>query len=197
MSMPIIGLTGGIASGKSTVAQLFAELGAGIIDADQIARDVVALGTPALAQIIQHFSQDVLSADGTLNRQILRQHIFEHPTQRLWLEGLLHPLIRKQMTQQAKRLKTPYGIMIIPLLKNHEDYPILKRVIVVDTPETLQLERLQQRDHSSLTQAQAMLAAQLSRTERLKLADDVIKNNGDITVLKTQVNILHQRYLKL
>lgn len=193
----MIGLTGGIASGKSAVAALFAELGAGIVDADQVAREVVAPGTPALHAIVERFGKTVLNTDGSLNRQTLRQQIFQHPLQRLWLEGLLHPLIRTMMQQQAQRLKTPYGIAVIPLLKNPADYPWLQRILVVDAPKNLQLQRLQQRDHIDKMQAEAILAAQLSREERLALADDVLENTGNLATLSSRVQQLHHVYSEL
>lgn len=196
MSKPLIGLTGGIASGKSTVAGLFADLGVGVVDADQVAREVVMPDTPALGKIIEHFGPTVLTAEGLLNRAALREQIFKDPQQRVWLEQLLHPLIRERMLAQAATLQSPYGLLMIPLLTDPTRYP-LTRICVVDMPEQLQLQRLQARDALTLAQAQAIVAAQASREQRLRLAHDVIDNQGDRAALQAQVARLHEIYFTL
>jgi dephospho-CoA kinase len=192
--MLVVGLTGGIASGKSTVASLFADLGIEIIDADIIARELVAPGKPALAAIVAHFGESLLTADGHLNRRALREKVFHNPKQRLWLENLLHPPIREELNARATQAKGPYCILAIPLLTDRKHYPLIKRVLLVDAPEHLQLQRVQQRDQISLVQAKAILTAQSSRETRLALADDIIVNDGDLSQLSTQVQAYHQRY---
>jgi dephospho-CoA kinase len=193
----VVGLTGGIGSGKSTVANLFAELGIDLVDADIIAREMVALHSPALNEIAKHLGASVLNQDGSLNRKALREKVFQDPASRIWLENLLHPLIREAIIRQSLSAKSPYCIAVIPLLKSREDYPILNRVLVVDAPEALQIFRIQQRDQANEAQAKAIIAAQMPREERLKLADDIIINNGNIDSLASEVAALHQHYLKL
>ncbi|MDF2940179.1 MAG: coaE [Gammaproteobacteria bacterium] len=197
MSKFIIGLTGGIGSGKSTVANLFAELGIELIDADIIAREVVAPHSPALNEIVTHFGSVVLNQDSSLNRKALREKVFQDPVSRIWLENLLHPLIRKEIIRQSLSAQSPYCIAVIPLLKSREDYPILNRVLVVDAPESIQIARIQQRDQVDEAQAKAIIAAQMPRFDRLKLADDVMINDGHIAGLKREVERLHQQYLNL
>ena len=193
----MVGLTGGIASGKSTVADLFKALGITIIDADHITRELVKPGSTVLSQIIDHFGAHLLQADHSLNRQALRQHVFNHPQERLWLENLLHPLVRENMQSEAAKITSPYGILMIPLLNDATHYPFIQRILVVDAPEVLQLERVQARDQVDITHAKAIVAAQLSREARLKLAHDVIENTGNLAALKQRVLQLHQQYLLL
>lgn len=192
-----IGLTGGIGSGKSTVAELFADLGITIIDADVIAREVVQPGSRALKQIAAHFGPGILEADETLNRRALRDKIFDNETERKWLEQLLHPLILEEMRQQSEKAPGTYCILVIPLLLEIAPYEIIGRILVVDAPETLQAERARQRDQLSQTQIDAILKAQTSRLQRLAVADDVIHNDGSLADLKQQVLKLHNRYLEL
>jgi len=190
----VIGLTGGIASGKTTVANLFAEQGIALIDADLIARELVKPGQNALLKIVQHFGKVVLHDDGSLNRCALREIIFQNPHQRAWLDNLLHPLIRAQLNEKALQAKSPYCLLIIPLLTDRQHYPVINRVLLVDAPEHIQIQRLCERDKISLAQARAILTAQSTREARLALADDIIINEGDIAQLKSQVAELHQRY---
>lgn len=193
-----IGLTGGIASGKSTVAQRFHELGVPVVDADESARSVVALGTPGLEQISRRFGAKVLTAGGELDRRALRNLIFADPSQRRDLEAILHPLIRADMDENAAAAQGPYLIMAIPLLiEGGEHLKRVDRVLVVDVTEEVQLQRVMARDGGNSTQARAILAAQASRENRIKAADDVLLNEGSVSELRQAVDGLHQRYLRL
>ncbi len=190
-----VGLTGGIASGKSTVANLFADLGVTIIDTDMIAREVVAPGSPLLPKIAGHFGRDVLAADGSLDRRALRQRVFADPAERLWLEQLTHPEIRRLTDERSDAAPGPYSIVAIPLLVETGGKDRFDRVLVVDCAPELQIARLQARDGSTRAQAEAALAAQVSRADRLAVADDVIHNDGDIAHLRDQVDKLHRAYV--
>lgn len=192
----IIGLTGGIGSGKSTVARAFGELGAGWVDADDIAREVVMPGEPALAAITQRFGQQILDADGGLNRAALRQIVFSNPEQRRWLESETHPRIRERLQLRLKELalNSPYVLLVSPLLFESGQDALAQRTLVVDVPEALQLSRTLARDGVSEAQVRAILAAQLSRQERLSRAHDVIDNSGSLEYLQHQVVTLHRRY---
>ncbi len=190
-----VGLTGGIASGKSTVADLFAALGVTIIDTDVIAREIVAPGSPLLAKIAEHFGSDVIAADGGLDRRALRQRVFADPAERQWLEQLTHPEIRRLTDERSDAAPGPYSIVAIPLLVETGGKDRFDRVLVVDCEPELQLARLQARDGSTRAQAEAALAAQVSRAERLAVADDVIHNDGDIARLRDQVETLHRAYV--
>ena len=192
----IIGLTGGIGSGKSTVARAFGELGVGWVDADDIAREVVMPGEPALAAIAQRFGQQVLDADGGLNRAALRQIVFSDPEQRRWLESETHPRIRERLQLRLKELalNSPYVLLVSPLLFESGQDALAQRTLVVDVPEALQLSRTLARDGVSEAQVRAILAAQLSRQERLSRAHDVIDNSGSLEHLQHQVVTLHRRY---
>lgn len=194
----IVGLTGGIASGKTQVTQLFAEKNVPIIDADEIARRVVARGSQGLSQIVAHFGEDLLLDSGDLNRSQLRERIFSHEPDRLWLNALLHPLI-EQATQQdiQKHQQALYVIWAVPLLIETQLHQKVDRVLLVDCPVELQRQRLMQRDHIDRTLANAMIAAQLDRKTRLNNADDVIQNHHDLADLKHQVGALHAFYCRL
>lgn len=192
-----IGLTGGIASGKSTVAQRFLELGVPVIDADEAARTVVQPGQPGLAQVIERFGAGVLAADGQLDRRTLRNLIFADPALRGSLESILHPLIRTEMERLAAAADGPYLVLDIPLLvegagRNHVD-----RILVVDVDEGVQLQRVMARDSATENQARAILAAQASRATRLRAADDILDNSGSVAGLQQSIERLHQRYLQL
>jgi dephospho-CoA kinase len=192
-----IGLTGGIASGKSTVAQRFAELGVPVIDADEAARTVVAPGTPGLAQVVRRFGSGVIDGNGALDRRALRNLIFDDPNSRRDLEAILHPLIRASMEQSAGMATGPYLVMAIPLLIEGGSRDRVDRVLVVDTDENMQLQRVLSRDGGSLEQARAILASQASRADRLAAADDVLLNTGSVTELRQAIDRLHERYLLL
>jgi dephospho-CoA kinase len=192
-----IGLTGGIASGKSTVAQRFTELGVPVIDADEAARAVVAPDTPGLAKVIERFGNGIADESGHLNRRALRDLIFSHPHSRRELEDLLHPLIRADMEKSVEKAVGPYVVMAIPLLVEGGSYDRVDRILVVDVDEALQLQRVMARDGSTLEQARAILASQASRSARLAAADDVLLNAGTVTDLRQGVDRLHERYLRL
>jgi dephospho-CoA kinase len=193
-----IGLTGGIASGKSTVTQRFAELGVAIIDADVASRNVVEPGTPGFAQVVQRFGPQVLDAAGRLDRPALRALIFNDSSSRKALDAILHPLIRGEMERDAAEAKGPYVVMAIPLLvESGNPRARVDRVLVVDADETQQIQRLQARDGSSAEQARAILASQAARTARLAAADDVLLNSGSVAELRQAVDRLHEQYLQL
>jgi dephospho-CoA kinase len=193
----ILGLTGGIGSGKSAAAQCFVDLGVHLVDADHAARWVVEPGRPALAQIAEHFGPSVLQADGTLNRSAMRELIFKDPQQRVWLESLLHPLIREEIRQYLARAESAYAILVSPLLLETSQHQMVQRVLVIDVPESVQIERTVVRDKTNEEQVRAILKAQASRDERLSRADDVIVNDRDPAWLKSEVERLHHYYLTL
>ncbi len=190
-------LTGGIASGKSTVAQLFATRGVPVIDTDVIAREVVEPGTSGLAAVVEAFGPDMLGADGRLDRRRLRERIFTDRTAKGRLEAILHPAIRAEMERQSRAAPGPYQLLVIPLYAEGGRRDHVDRVLVVDVPEEVQVARLMQRDGVSREQALASLAAQANRAQRLALADDVVHNTGAVTDLEPQVARLHETYLTL
>jgi dephospho-CoA kinase len=194
-----VALTGGIASGKTTVADLFAAHGVPLIDTDLIAREVVEPGRPALAAVAEAFGADVLDSDGRLDRRRLRQIIFGDATARARLEAILHPAIRAEMERQsaAAAQAGPYQVLVIPLLAEGGRRDHVDRVLVVDAPENVQVERLMARDAVTREQAEAALRAQALRETRLGIADDVVTNTGRIEDLREQVAALHERYVKL
>lgn len=198
MSKPwILGLTGGIGSGKSAAAQHFIDLGVHLVDADHAARWVVEPGRPALAQIAERFGEQVLQADGSLDRAVLRQLVFQDEAQRRWLESLLHPLIFQEINQYLARAESPYAILVSPLLVESGQHKMTQRVLVVDAPEHLQLERSMSRDGASEEQIRAILKAQSGREERLRHAHDVLINDRDRAWLQQEVERLHHFYLTL
>ncbi len=192
-----VGLTGGIASGKSTVAKFFAALGVPIIDTDQVAREVVEPGQPPLERLVERFGRTILTADGHLDRPKLREIVFSDPKARADLEALTHPAIGTAVEAWSAAAGGPYQILILPLLVEKNLAPHVDRVLVVDCSEELQIRRLQARDGSTVEQARAILNAQASRTARLKAAHDVIQNEGDLSAVRDQVSALHTRYLEL
>ncbi|MEM7433349.1 MAG: dephospho-CoA kinase [Pseudomonadota bacterium] len=194
---PVIGLTGGIASGKTTVADLFAELGARVIDTDVIARQVVEPGTDGLAAVVEAFGEDVLNEDGELDRGAMRSRVFADDAARRKLEGLLHPLIQAEAARQASSPLGPYKLLVVPLLTRSPLSEQMDRIIVVDCDEKTQIARLMARDAESREQALRMLEAQASRSERLSIADDVITNNSTFADLRQQVMTLHESYLTI
>lgn len=192
-----VALTGGIASGKSAVAALFAAHGVPVVDSDVIAREIVAPGSTALAAIRAHFGAGVLQADGSLDRRALRERVFANPAARRDLEAITHPAIRARMQEWSRTAGGPYQIHMIPLLVEGGGRRDFDRVLVVDCPENLQVQRVMQRDGVDEASARRVLAAQASRGERLAIADDVIVNDGDRDKLSIEVEVLHRRYLQL
>lgn len=200
MTKPVVfGLTGGIGSGKSTVAKMFGDLGVHWVDADNVAREVVEPGSPALAEIASHFGEDILLADGTLDRAALRTIVFKDPEQREWLEGLLHPVIRNELARQLKPegYDLPYVLLVSPLLLETDQHTLAKRAIVVDVPVETQIERTMSRDDNPRDQVERIIAAQMPREHRLSRAHEVIQNDQPLDQVKQQVDELHQRLLKL
>ena len=192
-----IGLTGGIASGKSTVADMFAEFGAIVIDTDLIAREVVLPGQPALDEIKRSFGSSVLREDGTLDRGAMRQLVFADANARRQLEAILHPRIQQETQHQSDQAGGDYQLIVIPLLVESSLKSFVDRILVVDCDEETQIRRLLARDAESSAQARRMLAAQSSRAERLAIADDVISNDGDLVSTRSQVAALHEIYVSL
>src|ERR1700694_5882623 len=192
-----IGLTGGIASGKTTVAQRFMDLGVPVISADVAARAVVAPGKPGLAAVLKRFGSGVVAENGELDRRALRDLIFSDPGARRDLEAILNPLIRADMDLSAERAVGPYVVMAIPLLVEGGSSGRVDRILVVDVDEAVQLQRVMARDGCTEEKARAILASQASRSERLAAADDVLLNAGTVTDLRRAVDQLHQRYLRL
>ena len=195
--MLVIGLTGGIGSGKTTVAAMFAALGVPVIDMDRIARQVVEPGQPALTQIIQEFGTSILDAKGQLNRRKLRELVFSATEKRQSLEAILHPLIREETKRQLAELNALYCIVVIPLLIESDQRSLFDRILVVDVPETLQLNRTMQRDGVSAAEVQKILSAQVDRNSRLAAADDVIDNAADLEHIRNRVAELDQQYRHL
>lgn len=197
----VVGLTGGIGSGKSTIAKLFAELGVPVIDADVVARQVVEKGSPLLQQIVAHFGTEMLLANGELNRAALREKVFNHETEKQWLNQLLHPAIRTEMLNQLAQQRVSYCIFMVPLLIENKLTALCQRVLVVDVSEQTQLTRASQRDNNQLALIKNIMQSQVSRLERLQHADDVINNDADLSEslpqLKQKVLDLHHHYLQL
>ncbi|NUF49771.1 dephospho-CoA kinase [Gilliamella sp. ESL0250] len=191
----VVALSGGIASGKSTIADLFAQLGVPIIDADLIARQVVQVGSDAFNQIVKHFSQEILLANGELDRSQLREIIFNNDHERLWLNHLLHPIIQQETQKQIAMQSTTYVIWVVPLLIENNLHTLADRVLIIDAPESLQLARLVKRDNISESLAKKMILSQVSLKKRLSYADDIIVNDDNLVSLTAQVNLLHQQYL--
>jgi len=197
----IIGVTGGIASGKSTVARAFAALGAPWVDADDVAREVVEPGEPALQEIAARYSRArVLNEDGTLNRRALREIVFADPAERRWLESVTHPRIRARLTEHLARLEAtgaPYVLLVSPLLFESGQSEMTDRTLVIDVPEALQIERTAARDDVDEAQARAIVAAQMPRAERLARADDVLDNGGSEAQMQRRVAELDNYYRQL
>lgn len=191
----IIGLTGGIGSGKSAATAIFQRLGIGCVDADQVAREIVVPGEPALAAIVEHLGARLLTADGQLNRSALRNRIFKDEQQRLWLEALLHPLIRERMKQQLAAQTSPYAILVAPLLFENNLDSGCDASILIDVPEDLQLRRVMARDGGDETQAKAIIARQMSRTEKRQRADYIVDNSGSLAELENALVALHQDFM--
>ncbi|WP_176502820.1 dephospho-CoA kinase [Cobetia sp. 5-11-6-3] len=194
---PIIGVTGGIGSGKSSVARMFGELGIQWVDADDVAREIVRPGETALAEIIAHFGESIVTAQGELDRAALRERIFAAPEERQWLERCTHPRIRERIVQHLAAMTSPYRLLVSPLLFESGQDSLVSRTLVVDVSQDVQLARTLSRDGVSEAQVCAILAAQLPRETRLAKADDVIDNNGNQASLREQVAALDVRYRSL
>jgi dephospho-CoA kinase len=192
-----IGLTGGIASGKTLVADMFAELGIPIIDTDKIARQVVARGHPALAEVAAEFGAEILTPEGELDRASLRRIVFQDESLRRRLETIVHPRIREMTLQASETAGGPYQVLVVPLLIESGFQQLVDRILVVDCPESIQRERLLVRDNETPEQVKRMMDAQLSRTRRLEAATDVIDNSGTLNALRRQVETLHRKYLDI
>lgn len=193
--MYCVGLTGNIASGKSTAIECFKSLGAGVILADNIAKELTRIGKPAFVLIKNHFGEHVINQDGELNRPLLRQIIFSDANQRTWLENLLHPLIKKAIVAQVSVCNNSYCVIEIPLLKNRIDYPYLDRILVICADYEREVERLMKRDRCLQNEALAIKAAQPDESSRRQLADDLIINDGSLEQLSIIIKKLHYKYL--
>jgi len=193
----VVALTGGIGSGKTRVSDLFAELGAGVIDTDRLSRELTSPGSPALPEIAAEFGVGMLRPDGALDRAALRQRVFADPAARGRLEGILHPRIKALMLERLARLKAPYALLVIPLLVETGQQELADRVLVVDAPEEIRIDRVRLRSGLSEAEIQAIIDSQASRDERLARADDIIDNSGGPERLRPQVEGLHRRYLTL
>jgi dephospho-CoA kinase len=198
LKMLVIALTGGIGSGKSTVTKLFSAHSVPIIDADAIAKSLTLPDQPAYFTIVTRYGNNILHKDGRINRAKLRHLIFNDPNERTWLEDLLHPLIRNEIIRQIEATTAPYCIIEIPLLLESDySYPFINRILVVDTPEHLQIKRTTARDNIHPEHVESIISAQISREERLKCAHDVLVNDGKIEDLAPQVEKMHTFYLSL
>lgn len=195
--MFVVGLTGGIGSGKTAVSNLFSTLGVPVVDADLAQRVVVEKGQPALAKIAEHFGSEVLLDSGDLNRPVLRKIVFSQDQERGWLERLLHPLIFRELQKKLLAAEGPYALLVSPLLIETGQSRLTQRILVVDAPDELRIQRTMARDNNGETQVRAIMAAQTDRESRLSRADDVIVNDDGLTSLQEQVSSLHQQYLKL
>lgn len=195
--MLVIGLTGGIGSGKTAASRLFEKLGVSVVDTDKLSRECVKPGLPAYEQIVEQFGVHILKKDGAIDRAKLRTIIFSEPSKRLWLEKLLHPLIEEKAMEAVRLSDGPYCILVIPLLVETDSRSLVNRVLVIDVPEDLQVERVVQRDGMKPGQAKSILATQATRQVRLDAADDVICNDQDFDTLENNVMDLHEKYLAL
>ncbi|MGE3772072.1 MAG: dephospho-CoA kinase [Gammaproteobacteria bacterium] len=193
----VVGVTGGIGCGKSTVCREFAALGAPVVDTDEVAREVVAKGTPGLAAIVARFGPEVLAADGTLDRRRLRSIVFGDDASRQRLEALLHPLIRARTDEHVRAANYPYCLVCIPLLVERKGGSRVDRVLVIDCPEEIQIERVMARDKLTAPEVEAIMRTQATRAARLAVADDVIENIGNVERIRPAIGALHRQYLDL
>jgi len=193
----IIGLTGGIGSGKTAASDYFHSLGVTIVDADVVARQVVEPHTQVWQEILQHFGSEVINDDNTLNRSWLRQIVFKTPEERQWLESVTHPAIRDEIVLQLQQATSDYAMLVSPLLFESDQNQLTQRNLLIDVPETIQMTRTCQRDNNSMEQVDAIIKAQMSRAERQQRADDIIVNDKDITHLQRACDEYHRDYLSL
>ena len=195
--MLVIGVTGGIGSGKTAATDHFQSLGITVVDADLASRVIVEPGRPALKAIEEHFGASVIAADSTLDRRALREIVFAKPEERKWLEQLTHPLIGQEIASQIQNSESKYTILASPLLLESSQHHLAKRVLVIDVPESVQVERTITRDNTTEDGVKAIIAAQMKRQDRLAKADDVIVNDQDLAHLQQEVEKLHQTYLEM
>jgi len=195
--MMIVGLTGGIGSGKSTVADLFAKLGVSIIDTDVISRELVEINKPAYLNIVKYFGNEILLPNHELDRAALKEHIINSDEERTYLEELLHPLIQHVVKERIDEATGHYCIAVIPLLVEKANYPMLDRILVIDAPVSQQIERAAQRDNADISDIKKLIAIQTSREQRLAAADDVIINDKGLAELSAATQQMHDKYLKL
>ncbi|WP_180180648.1 dephospho-CoA kinase [Acinetobacter sp. YH01021] len=193
----VLGLTGGIGSGKSAASQWFEAQGITVVDADVVAREVVKLGQPALTQIQQAFGDWVLLADGSLNRRALREYIFQSPEARKTLESITHPAIRSSIIQQLHAAQSPYAILVSPLLFETNQHELTQHTLLIDATIELQIERASQRDGQNIEQIRNIIAAQMSREQKQTMADDIVLNDGHLDHLYAHLRLLHQKYLNM
>ncbi|MCO8078495.1 dephospho-CoA kinase [Acinetobacter lwoffii] len=193
----VLGLTGGIGSGKSAASQWFEAQGITVVDADVVAREVVAIGQPALTQIQQAFGDWVLLADGSLNRRALREYIFQSPEARKTLESITHPAIRTSIIQQLHAAQSPYAILVSPLLFETNQHELTQHTLLIDATIELQIERASQRDGQNIEQIRNIIAAQMSREQKQTMADDIVLNDGHLDHLYAHLRLLHQKYLNM
>jgi len=195
--MYVIGLTGGIGSGKTAVSNRFKQLGIAIVDADVVSREIVEPGKPALKAIKNFFGPSVMLPDGSLNRAAMRQRVFADRAEKEWLEELLHPLIGSEIDRQLKSAKSPYAILVSPLLLETNQSNLCQRILIVDVSEDTQIERASARDNNDPTLIKSIIATQMKRQQRLSFADDIINNEGSVESLYHQVDTLHDMYVDL
>lgn len=191
----VVGLTGGIGSGKSAAAKIFRNCGVEVIDADTLAREVVEPGQPALSDIAAHFGSDILTAEGHLDRAALRKIVFSNPGHKTWLENLLHPLIAELLQRRLNATKSPYAILESPLLLETEQHKLVDRVVVIDVDEEIQIDRSVRRDGSDEEVIRAIIASQIDRAERIQHADDLVSNEDSVEQLRENIEALHSKYL--
>jgi len=190
-----IGLTGTVASGKSAAIAYFKTLEIDTFSADDIARQLTQKGMPSLIQIAQHFGQDILTKQGELERRKLRHYILQHPTERLWLENLLHPLIRQEIEIRVKQCQSPYCVIEIPLLDSRINYPYINRILLITAEYQQQINRLMARDHCTQAEAATLLSHQKNTNKHSQIADDILLNSGSLVSFHQELNMLHQHYL--
>ncbi|MCB1615784.1 MAG: dephospho-CoA kinase [Pseudomonadales bacterium] len=195
--MFIVGLTGGIGSGKTAVSDIFEQCGITVVDADLCSRIVVEKGRPALQKIAEHFGESILDDKGNLDRALLRKKIFSNPEEKKWLENLLHPLIFEELVSQINASTSPYTLLVSPLLIESGQNTICNRLLVIDVPESVQIERTLRRDNETREQIDSIMRSQASRQQRLEKADDIIENTGSLDMLKSAVLALHEKYKQL
>ncbi|WP_111657259.1 dephospho-CoA kinase [Isoalcanivorax indicus] len=195
--MFVVGLTGGIGSGKTAASDYLASLGITVVDADLASRVIVEPGQPALAAIEAHFGAEVIAADGTLDRRALRERVFADPAERKALEGITHPAIAAEIMRQLQASRSPYTLLVSPLLLETSQHRMAQRILLIDVPEAVQVARTTSRDEVPAAQVEAIMAAQMPRDEKRARADDIVVNDGDLSHLHAQLDTLHARYLEM